>query len=157
MADRFHVELLEIRDKYRKAGQPWPATAYEIAEWAVSKKLFDIPIAQKAKILRKHLAEAFRKDECLSPSGERIRSMIAFPKMTANGDGKPSQKMFWDDIRTADHANRLAAFRYRYKQGRCDIRKLQKEIHVVNTEFLRKGESPIQFDFDFNKAHDDEG
>ncbi len=36
----FHDQLLKIVEDYRAAGQPWPATREQMAEWAVEVSIY---------------------------------------------------------------------------------------------------------------------
>jgi len=71
------VTLLESIEAYRQAAQPWPATAEQIAEWAVDAGLsgFDdnLPRCLAVELMAEDLTRAMRRATFIDPQGRKVR------------------------------------------------------------------------------------
>ena len=99
-------QMQTLVDKYREAGQSWPATAKDLAKWAYENELWrphpSALIAQCAE----DFARALREEYITDSQGRRVRA-----KHVARIEKDGKQIPLWDDIRTAsrEHGVRLAA------------------------------------------------
>ncbi len=55
-------QMHKIVGKYRGSHQPWPATAVDIARWAIRKKLWEIHPSKIARQCADQIAEAMRQE-----------------------------------------------------------------------------------------------
>ena len=127
---------------YREAKQPWPATAVDIARWAISKRLW---VVHPGKIVRQcadQIAEAMRQEYITDPQGRRVRVKHVAPY---NEKGQMSLK--WDDMRSATREHMETAFAYKRQLIFSDCRQLKLEIDSYNQNFNTG--RPIQGKFDF--------
>ena len=132
----------EIISKYRESEQPWPATAVDIARWAISEKLWDIHPSKIVRQCADQLAEAMREEYIDDPQGRRVRAKHVAPY---SEQGHLSLK--WDDMRTATHGHMEMAFAHRRQQIVGDCRQLKVDIDSYNQNY-NKGRL-IQGVFDF--------
>ena len=94
-------QLQEIVQKYRDAGQEWPASARMIASWAIAKGLWG---AQRKSLITqcaKEFAHALREEYVTDPQGRRVRKMHALRDIREMPSGKHVQTMLWVDIHDA--------------------------------------------------------
>jgi hypothetical protein len=133
----------QIIAKYRKSGESWPATAVEIARWAIAKRLWDIHPSKVVRQCADQIAEAMREEYIDDPQGRRVRVKHAAPY---EQQGKLAFK--WDDTRTANHAHMETSFAHQRQQivGNCYHLKLA--IDSYNENWNKSGK-PIQGYFDF--------
>ncbi len=149
-AKSYNQQMIDLKEKYKSAGQKWPARAREVAAWAVYEGHWDQQPKQKIDACAREMAEAFRKNARTDPQGRlRVRTMSAAPRTVINDDGKPEQIWFWDEVDTASHEHNLAAFRARHRDGKEGACSLQNDIASFNENHLQADRSPIEFDFDF--------
>ena len=129
--------------RYRESREPWPATAVEIAQWAIAKKLWDIHPSKVVRQCAEQIAEAMREEYVDDPQGRRVRVKHAAPYEL---QGKLTFK--WDDMRTAKHAHMETSFAHQRQQivGNCYHLKLT--IDSYNENWNTSGK-PIQGYFDF--------
>ena len=132
-----------IISKYRKSGQSWPATALEIARWAINKRLWDIHPSKLVRQCADQLAQAMREEFITDPQGRRVRAKHAAPYTE---QGKLALK--WDDMRTASYDHMEMAFAHRRQQIVGDCRQLKTDIDSYNENY-NKSKRPVQGYFDF--------
>ncbi len=127
---------------YREAGRSWPATAVDIARWAIARRLWAV---QPGKIVRQcadQIAEAMRQEYITDPQGRKVRVKHVAPY---NEKGQMSLK--WDDMRSAAREHMETAFAYKRQLIFSDCRQLKLEIDSYNQNFNTG--RPIQGIFDF--------
>src|SRR4051812_45884964 len=112
----YNEQMQSLWKQYEDAGEPVPATAHDVAAWAVRKRLW---IPQPADVIdqcAEDLSRALRESYLTDRRGRRVRVMHAARVLK---DGK--QLSFWADIRTAPRAHMELAFRQRRIQivGDC--------------------------------------
>jgi hypothetical protein len=134
----------KIISGYRESGQPWPATAVEIARWAIGKRLWDIHPSKIVRQCADQLAQAMREEFITDPQGRRVRAKHAAPYPE---QGKLELK--WDDMRTANHNHMEMAFAHRRQQIVGDCRQLKCDLDSYNQNYRRANERQIQGVFDF--------
>ncbi len=135
---------LRIVEAYRESGNPWPATAVDMARWAISNRLWDISPARLVRQCADQLAEAMRQEYVTDPQGRRVRVKHVAPYTE---QGHFSFK--WDDMRTAEHRHMELSFAHRRDEIVSDCRQLKTDIDSYNDNFLPRGERSIQGVFDF--------
>lgn len=132
----------KIVAKYREAGLPWPATAPDIARWAIGQKLWDIHPARVVRQCADQIAEAMRQEYITDPQGRRVRVKHVAPY------GEEGQMLLkWDDMRSASHKHMVTAFAYKRQLIVSDCRQLKLEIDSYNENYNTG--RPIQGIFDF--------
>src|SRR5216683_1230638 len=87
----------EIVDKYIESGQPWPATAKQIAAWAIRNKLWAPHPSRLIDLCADQLARAMGEEYITDPQGRRVRA-----KHVARIKHDGESLYLWDDIRTAE-------------------------------------------------------
>jgi hypothetical protein len=137
-------QLQKIVADYRSAGQPWPATAHEMAEWAIAEDKWQ---PQHGAMIRKcadEIAGALREEYFTDPQGRRVRSK----HVARYGEGK-AQIPLWEDIRTASQEHMEIAFQQRRQQILGDCRQLKTDVDSYNDNYSTA--DPIQTVFDFTE------
>jgi hypothetical protein len=142
MAQTYTQASQQIVDKYINAGQPWPATAKQIAAWAIPRKLWVPPPSRLINLCADQLARAMGEEYIIDPQGRRVRAKHV-ARIQRNGE----QLYLWNDIRTAGPAHMAIAFQQRRQQIVGDCLQLKKDVDSFNEN--RKPEKPIQMVFDF--------
>lgn len=138
----YNEKMQQIVGAYRLAGERWPATAKEIAGWAVTNgqwkpQPFSI-IGQCAN----HLTKAMRDEYVIDPQGRHVRAKYA-AKILDHG----KQVTLWADGRTASRDHMRLSFQQRRHQVVGDCRHLKTDVDSYN-ENTNDGD-PIQVIFDF--------
>jgi hypothetical protein len=131
---------------YRKAKQSWPATAKDIAAWAIRKNLWEAPIVSTMDILAKRLSEAMREEYFTDPQGRRVRKLHALRNIQILPDGKHKQLTFWIDL-DAPFEDVRRAFQQQRMQVLGDCRQLKTDVDSYNDN--NKYNEKIQMVFDF--------
>ena len=137
------VQLQHIWRDYETAGMATPATAREVAQWAVQNGLLQPrehdPLADLAEDLARAWREEYRYDK-----GRRYRAKHAV-RITTGG----VQYAFWADVDSAPREHIEKAFGQRRQQIVADCYQLKVDADVYNDNY---GESqPIQIVLDFTQ------
>ena len=140
----YSEQLQSIVRQYQDAGQPWPATARQIADWAIRSKLWAPQRNTLISQCAEHLARAMREEYIIDPQGRNVRAKHA-ARVMQEGE----QLVFWADIRTADPKHMEIAFQQRRQQIVGDCRQLKVDVDSYN-ENANPGR-PIQMVFDFTQ------
>ena len=135
--------LQELRNKYRKAGQQWPASAIMIAEWAMKEGLWEPQPRSLLRQCAREIADAFREEYYTDPQGRRVRRNHALKSDTQE------QLVLWVDIFDATPEQMQAAFQLRRHSIVGDCKHLKTDVDSYN-ENQNEGE-PIQMLLDFTK------
>lgn len=146
---RYSEQMQGIVAKYRDAGEPWPATAKDIAKWAVQNRHWEPHPSAIIGQCADDLAKAMREEYLTDPQGRRVRAKHV---ALVEKDGK--QKPIWDDIRTAPREHMTAAFQARRRQIVGDCVQLRVDVDSFNEN--RNAEEPIQIVFDFTNDVEEE-
>jgi len=131
-------QLRGIVNAYRKAGVQWPATAHEIAAWAVHNAMWQPQHSDLISQCADQLAHAMREEYITDPQGRRVRAKHA---------ATVEQRTLWADIRDAGRGHMMVAFAQRRKQIVGDCRQLKADVDSFNEN--RSRQEPIQMTFDF--------
>ena len=128
---------------YRASGQHWPATAREIADWAILNGRWEIPSSAVRTKCAAEMAEAMREEYFTDESGRRVR-LLHPAKVRRQG------VLFteWDDIRTAPRAHMQLSFQQHRRKIAGECRQLKTDLDSFND--AHSDEEPLQVSFDFN-------
>jgi len=143
MAD-YDRQLQRIVTEYRRAEQEWPASAKEIARWAIRTGRFDLRAPTVERVLAREIAQALREEYFTDSKGRRVRAKHP-AKARRNGE----QITLWDDMRTAprDHMEKAFGLRRRHIVGEC--RQVKADVDSYND--AHPAERLIQMVLDFTK------
>lgn len=136
----YNETMQRMVQTYREGGGKWPASARELAQWAISAGHW---VPQPSAIVAQcadQIAKALRDEYFTDPQGRRVRVNHA-----AHSDGE--QLVLWDDIRTAKPEHMLLSFQQRRQQILGDCRQLKNDADSYNEN--RKPERTIQMVFNF--------
>ncbi|HUV04019.1 MAG TPA: hypothetical protein VMX94_02810 [Armatimonadota bacterium] len=137
-------ELQHIADKYREAGQPWPAATRDIAAWAIREDLWTPSRTDLLNQCADQLARAMREEYITDAQGRSVRAKHV-AKSWRNGE----LIGLWDDIRTADRQHMAIAFQQRRQQIVGDCRQLKTDVDSYNEN--RNDGVPINLVLDFTQ------
>jgi hypothetical protein len=138
------IQLQRIWRDYEAAGMTTPATAREVAEWAVSKGLLRPREHDPIADLAQDLARAWREEYRVDDQGRRYRAKHAV-RITTSG----VQYGFWADVDTAPRSHIEKAFAQRRQQIVSDCYQLKVDADSYND--ARAGNQPIQIVLDFTQ------
>lgn len=135
-------QMQQIVSDYRAASQPWPATAREIAAWAIRQDLWDMPPAAVEKKCAEDIADAMREMYFTDKKGRRVRALHP-AKVRRQG------VLFteWDDLRTTSRKHMQLSFQQHRNAIVGECRALKTAQDAYND--LHPGEPPLQTSFDF--------
>lgn len=139
-------EMMQILEAWKLSGGRWPATAYQIADFAVGRKLYNVH-ARARQLCARDLARAMREDYLIDELGRPVRRLHAARIKVSGDDGEPTQRTFWDDIDTEDRDFLEIAFQQRRTQIAGDCRQLNNDAEYRNRR--HPDEQPFQPHFDF--------
>ncbi|MBI4276968.1 MAG: hypothetical protein HY660_00805 [Armatimonadetes bacterium] len=137
-------EMQQIANQYMQSGEPWPATARQIAEWAIRNKLWAPRPASIIEQCAELLSRAMREEYITDPQGRTVRAKHVVP-MEKNDE----QLRLWADIRTATRDHMEIAFAQRRQQIVGDCRQLKVDVDSYNQNANPDRDRPIQIEFDF--------
>ena len=114
--------------EYRESGMAWPATARDIAFWAVQEGRIERPteealVAKSAEQIAKSMREEFFTDA----KGRSVRA-----KHVAKVGDRGQTRMLWDDIRTGSPEHLAIAFQLRRQQIVGDCKQLKVDVDWFN-------------------------
>lgn len=137
-------EFSAIVSEYRASGERWPATAKEMAAWALQTDRWVPRRDSLVGQLAEQLSRAMREEYITDQQGRSVRSKHA-ARVTEGGE----QQVLWADIRTAAPHHMAIAFQQRRQQIVGDCRQLKTDVDSYNENGnLSK---PIQMVFDFTE------
>ncbi len=135
-------QMRAIANRYEKSGQPWPATARQIASWAIREGLWQPQPSALVDRCADELARAMREDYITDAQGRRVRA-----KHAARLEEGGTQVTLWADIRTASREHMAVALQQRRQQVVGDCWQLKCDVDSYNENM--KPSEPIQMIFDF--------
>ena len=136
--------MQQIAAKYRAAGQPWPAYAMTMAEWAIAQKLWEPRPRNLVRLCARELAHALREEYYTDPQGRRVRTKHALRDTDSD-----KQRLLWVDIFDAAPSQMQAALQLRRHQVVGDCRQLKTDLDSYNDN--QNSAEPIQMEFDFTR------
>lgn len=142
MPSVYSRQMQNIVRQYRQSGLPWPASARDIAAWALQNNMWAMRQSDIINRCANDLSRAMREEYFTDPQGRTVRAKHA-AAVLVNGENMT----LWDDIRTASRDFMKVAFQQRRHQIVGDCRQLKADVDSYN-ENKNPGE-PIQIVFDF--------
>lgn len=142
-----------IVEKYRVAGEPWPARSIAIARWALKNKLIELPRRDVERLIARDLAQAMREEFYTDPQGRRVRRKHVYPEQVEQADGSFEQFLLWVDILDAETdqmhgADQMqGAFQYRRHQILGDCRQLKTDVDSFNDNNVYDASIQMVFNF----------
>lgn len=137
----FNEQLVRIVEDYRAAGRPWPATAEQMAEWAVARDRFQITRGIAISQCKEKIARAMRLEHVRDRKGRSVRKYYA-ARIRENGQ----LVMKWDDL-NAERPFMEVSTANRRNQILGECRQLKNDVDSYNER--RCPEQPIQVEFNF--------
>jgi len=134
----YNEQMQKIVDRYRDAGEMWPATTREMAAWAIRNKQWEARGTAMVSICAEHLARAMREEYIKDPQGRTVRVKHA---------ARIHQTVLWDDIRTASRDHMQIALQQRRQQIVGDCKQLKLDMDSYNEN--RNDGKQIKMIFDF--------
>jgi len=137
-------KMRQLVREYRLEGGSWPASAAQMAEWALARGAWRLPPAAALRICAKDLARAMREETITDPDGRKIRS-----KHPATVRRQGDQVTLWDDVRTAPRQHMAVSFAQRRARIVYDCVQLKTDVDGFNS--MRTDVDPIQLSLDFSR------
>lgn len=137
-------KLQEIWRKYENAHDSMPATAREVARWAIGRGLWKPQPSSIEKRCAEELAKAAREEYRTDKYGRRYRARHS-ARIEKNGQ----QLSFWADIDKAPRSHMELAFAQRRRQIVGDCHQLKIDVDHYNGK--NPTTLPIQMIFDFRE------
>ncbi len=135
-------QLLKIVEDYRAAGEPWPATREQMAEWAVANDRYELTRGMAVSQCAERLSRAMGLEHVKDKKGRSVRKYYA-ARVRENGQ----LVMKWDDLNAERPFMEMAAANRRNQVlGQC--LQLKNDIDSYNDRCCP--DQPIQMDFNFN-------
>ena len=125
---------------YRASGEPWPATAPQLARWALNKGRWEPHIDSLVRQCAEDFARAMREEYIVDPQGRTVRA-----KHAARLDG--DQGTFWTDIRDGNAPYMKLALKQRRQQIVGDCKQLKADMDSFNENW--NGSASLQLSFNF--------
>ncbi|HUX86238.1 MAG TPA: hypothetical protein VMW65_04490 [Chloroflexota bacterium] len=136
-----HSEHMQSEiEAYRLSGEPWPATAQQLATWALNKGRWIPHIDSLVRQCADDFARAMREEYIVDPQGRTVRA-----KHAARLEGE--QGIFWTDIRDDNADYMKIALSQRRQQIVGDCRQLKSDLDSFNENW--NGTKTLQLCFDF--------
>ncbi len=145
MAMTKRAQLLRIRDGYRAANNDQPATAREMADWAVAQKMYKLPSYATERKCAEELADAMRQEH-MTAGGRRVRTMHSWPE---------AQGTLWDHIKTITRDNMQLSLALKRNGIVGEVKQIKTDLDYFND--LHADEPPLQTSFNFEKDLEDAG
>lgn len=135
-------QLLRIVEDYREAGEPWPATKQQIAEWAVSHARYQLTRGMAITQCAGKIGRVMGLEHIKDSKGRSVR------KYYVAGIRESGQLvMKWDDY-NADRPFMEVAAANRRNQILGQCWQLKNDFDSYNER--KCPENPIRLDFNFN-------
>jgi hypothetical protein len=134
---------------YRKAKQPWPATARQIGAWAIHEGQWEAPITKQIDQCAEEIATAMRLEVYTDPQGREVRKKHPYRNIVELPDGKHVQQFLWIDMEDPKlkHEHAELAFFYARKLIAGDCKQLKTSVDSYNDN--NKHGEYIELSFNF--------
>ncbi len=146
MSDKSNERMRQLVNRYRAAGQPWPAEAHAIAEWAVRSSSWTPEHYSIVSHLADQMARAMRETYETDPQGRRVRALHV-ARVTRDG----RQTSLWVGMHDKEvpghHRLMTAAFQQRRQQIVGDCQQLKTDVDSYNENDNPGKQFCIVFDF----------
>ena len=141
----FGDQLRDIANNYYRSGQHSPATAKEIAVWAIRNDLWQPQPADLIDQCAEQIARAMREEHITDAQGRSVRAKHVARIATPSGQSR----FEWADIRHAKREFMEVAFQQRRQQIVGDCRQLKADADSYNENTCP--DQLIQLVFDFRR------
>jgi hypothetical protein len=141
-------QMQRIVDDYRLSGEPWPASAKAIADWAIHGGKWEFPASAIRRRCAEDIAAAMREEYTTDRKGRRVR--LLHPAATKAETGE--QLVLWDDIRTAPRSHMEISFQQRRQGIVGDCRQFKTDVDSYNDAHPEAGAIQVVFDFTMDLA-----
>jgi len=135
-------QMHRIVQEYRTSGQPWPASAKSIADWAILNGHWEMPAAAIRRRCADDIASAMREEYYTDSKHRRVRLLHPAP-LFSEGE----RMIIWDDIRTASRPHMQLSFQNRRQGIVGDCRQFKVDADSYND--AHPDDEPLQIVFDF--------
>jgi len=137
----FAEQLQRIVEDYRAAGQPWPASTQQMAEWAVANDRYQLARGMAVSQCAVKIGRAMGLEHVRDRRGRSVRKYYA-----ARVDRDGQLAMVWDDLNADRQFMEIAAANRRnHILGEC--RQLKTDIDSYNER--KCPDEPLQIEFNF--------
>lgn len=140
-------QLQRVVRMYEESGEEVPATANQMAAWAISKGLWSPQPATVIAQCAEQLARAMREEYVTDPQGRRVRA-----KHVAVIERNGEQLALWTDVRNASREHMQISFQQRRQQIVGDCRQLKNDVDSFNDNASANHPINMVFDFTFDLA-----
>ena len=139
--------LQDLKTKYLKEVKPDEWTMRDVADWAISKDLWDEPPESKSKRCANELSAACREEYHTDTQGRKVRSNHHYAVTVTSPDGSKTQKHFWASHQDMTKRQAKLSFGQRRKQIEGECVQLHTDISSYNDN--NKNNDYYQTSFDF--------
>lgn len=140
----YNQQMQDILVKYESVGMPMPATAKDVAAWAISHNLWKPKPADIITQCAEDLARAWREEYRVDKYGRRYRAKHAV-RVKDGDEGK--QHTLWADMDTAPRSHMQRAFAQRRRQIVGDCHQLKVDVDCYNDKNIKNEPIPLILDF----------
>jgi addiction module HigA family antidote len=134
---------------YREQGRPWPATARQLAEFAIERGLWEPPRGDKLARCLRDISRALDDHRRTDAQGRSYRGYHAIRRTGVDGEVGEIQEVLWDDIETASPEfmecsieQRRAALLQDCLQLRVDVDNYNENSHPERPIGIASGRMP---------------
>jgi hypothetical protein len=141
--------LQDIVEQYRKAKQPWPATAKHIGAWAIQNGHWKAPIKNQIDQCAEEIAAAMRNEFYTDPQGRTVRKKHPYRNVVELPDGKHVQQYLWIDMEDPNlkHEEAEMALQYGRKLIVGDCKQLKNSVDSYNDNNKHGKYVEVSFNF----------
>ena len=145
MPSTYLKQMQRIVNEYIEAGQKWPATTRQMAQWAIKNKKWAPQPSAIVDQCADQLAKAMKEEYITDAKGRVVRAKHA-ARVEINGE----QTTLWADIRTADRKHMEIAFKQRRGQILGECRQLKADVDSYNDYACPNNPIPMILDFTYD-------
>jgi hypothetical protein len=138
----YKEQIKRVEKKYRENGGKWPASAVEVATWAVRKNLYEMHQGAVIRQFADQIAQVWRDEYMTDPQARRVRVKHA-ARYSEDGESK----WLWDDMRSATHKHMELSFQHKRQQIVQDCHQLKLDVDSYNENFNKGRRIQMVFDF----------
>jgi len=139
--------LQEITEQYREAGEKWPATAKDIAAWAIREELWKPYPKSLITQCAAEIADAMRDEHYTDPQGRVVRKKRPFRSVEGLMEGNEEQVFLWVDMKEVKPEEAEMAFQYGRKLNLDTARQLKLGVDSYNDNNPHGAYIEMSFDF----------
>lgn len=138
----FSEQTDQIYKAYEEDGQPTPASAREVAAWAIKRGLLKPPPADIIDICAEMLSRGWREVYRTDRTGRRYRAKHAVRVLRGG-----VQLTLWADFETAPRSHMEMAFAQRRQQVVGDCIQLKRDVDAYNDHHAEDPKIQLVLDF----------